>query len=270
MPIRMPAFTLRATRMPVTSRPTRKTTVVQPRSVPSPPSCTGTAVPAASGTRRTRPPSTKPISAMNRPMPAAMAAFSSAGMARKTALPEAGQHQHGDDQTLDHHQAHRLGPAHLGGDRVRDEGVEAQAGRHRERDPADDAHQDGHHRGDQGGDPGDRRDAEQVAVGVRRGTDDQRVEHDDVGHRREGGEPGEHLAPDGRAAAGDLEEAVEAAALRRVPPARPGQQDSCVVTLMAWLTPFRVGPPDVPVGRWGCSRPGAVGPENVGTAGLHG
>jgi hypothetical protein len=157
---------------------------------------------------------------MNRPMPAAMAAFSSPG-------------------------------------------------RHRERHPADDAHQDGHHRRDEGGDPGDRRDAEQLAVGVRRGADDERVEHDDVGHRREGGQPGEHLALDGRAPPGDLEEAVETAALggfRRL------GRDSRILRSHAHGVAYSV--PGWPAGRagqaWGCSRPGAVGPENVGTAGLHG
>ncbi len=43
-------------------------------------------VPAASGMRRTKPASTKPISAMNRPMPTEIATLSCAGTAWKTAF----------------------------------------------------------------------------------------------------------------------------------------------------------------------------------------
>ena len=43
------------------------------------PSWTGTVVFAASGIRRTKPASTKPISAMNRPMPTEIATLSWAG-----------------------------------------------------------------------------------------------------------------------------------------------------------------------------------------------
>ena len=42
-------------------------------------------MPAASGMRRTKPASTKPISAMNSPMPTLMAVLSWAGIALKTA-----------------------------------------------------------------------------------------------------------------------------------------------------------------------------------------
>ena len=50
------------------------------------PSCTGTVVLAASGMRRTKPESTRPISAMNRPIPTLIAVLSEAGIAWKTAL----------------------------------------------------------------------------------------------------------------------------------------------------------------------------------------
>ncbi len=49
------------------------------------PSWTGTVVLAASGMRVTNPASTKPIRAMNRPMPTLMACFSCCGMACMTA-----------------------------------------------------------------------------------------------------------------------------------------------------------------------------------------
>ncbi len=53
---------------------------------PSMPRPTGTVVPAASGMRRTKPASTRPMNAMNAPMPAAMADFSSGGIALNTAV----------------------------------------------------------------------------------------------------------------------------------------------------------------------------------------
>jgi len=50
-----------------------------------PPSCTGTVVFAASGIRLTNPASTKPMKAMNSPMPTLIACLSGCGMARMTA-----------------------------------------------------------------------------------------------------------------------------------------------------------------------------------------
>ena len=50
------------------------------------PRLTGTVVPAASGMRLTNPASTRPMKAMKHPMPAAIAAFSSEGTARNTAV----------------------------------------------------------------------------------------------------------------------------------------------------------------------------------------
>ncbi len=66
-------------------RPSTKVRVGQELMEPSMPRPTGTVVPAASGTRRTKPASTSPIMAMNMPIPTPMAAFMDAGMARKTA-----------------------------------------------------------------------------------------------------------------------------------------------------------------------------------------
>ena len=49
-------------------------------------------------------------------------------------LAEAGEHQHEDDQALQHDEAHRIGPRHLAGDGVGHEGVEAESGGKRERE----------------------------------------------------------------------------------------------------------------------------------------
>ncbi len=70
--------------MIVTSSPTTKTSVGHPRSRPPIPSPTGTGELAASGTRRTKPASTKPMKAMNRPMPTAMAFLRAMGTASNT------------------------------------------------------------------------------------------------------------------------------------------------------------------------------------------
>ncbi len=63
-----------------------KTSTGQPASCPVRPSWTGTVLLAASGIRPTNPASTKPISAMNRPMPTEIATFSCVGTARNTAV----------------------------------------------------------------------------------------------------------------------------------------------------------------------------------------
>jgi len=49
-----------------------------------------------------------------------------------------------------------------------------------------------------------------ISVGIGGGADDERVEHDDVGHREEGREAAADLALHGRPALGDAEVAVEA------------------------------------------------------------
>src|SRR5918995_898673 len=130
--------------------------------------------------------------------------------------PEAGQHQDQDDQAFDHHQSHRVGPRHPAGDRKRDEGVQTQSGGQRERIVGERPHGDRHDTGDQGGGGCDQGQvgrataAEEVTLGVRLRPDDQRVEHDDVGHREERDQPAPDLAAGGRAALADLEVPVEA------------------------------------------------------------
>ncbi len=126
-------------------------------------------------------------------------------------LAEAGQHQHQDDHALEDDQAHRVGPGHARGDRERHERVEPEAGRQRERVVGHDAHQDGEHAGDERGGRGDACEvaaAEQLAVGVRRRQQDDRVQHDDVGHREEGDDAAADLAAERGASLGDLEERV--------------------------------------------------------------
>ena len=86
MPMKMPPRTCRATRIPHNRSPKANTAVGHEAIDPSIPSPTGTVVPAASGSRRTKPESTKPTMAMNSPMPTAIAALRSEGMASKTAL----------------------------------------------------------------------------------------------------------------------------------------------------------------------------------------
>ncbi|SIA82780.1 Uncharacterised protein [Mycobacteroides abscessus subsp. abscessus] len=81
-----PPRTLRTTRIPISSTPAAKISVGMVATELSIPSPTGTVVFAASGTRRTKPASTKPMNAMKHPIPAAIAAFSSSGIAWKTAV----------------------------------------------------------------------------------------------------------------------------------------------------------------------------------------
>ena len=86
MPMRMAPLTRRTIRMIVSARAKTKTRIGQPSRRPLTPSPTGTVVPAASGTRRTKPESTSPMRTRNRPIPAAMAVFSPAGTAWNTAV----------------------------------------------------------------------------------------------------------------------------------------------------------------------------------------
>jgi hypothetical protein len=92
-----------------------------------------------------------------------MAIFSWAGTAWNTAGPEAGEHEDKDDDAFEDDQPHRVGPGHLRGDGEGDEGVEAQAGRQRQREVGDDPHEDRHQARDQSRARRDRRQ-------VRRGT----------------------------------------------------------------------------------------------------
>ena len=114
--------------------------------LPVRPSCSGTVVPATSGAAA-NPASTKPISAMNRPMPDRDGDLELGRHGVEHRRPEPGEDQDQDDDALDHDEAHRVGPGHLARDGERDEGVEPQAGRQRERVVGDDAHEDREHAG---------------------------------------------------------------------------------------------------------------------------
>ena len=70
----------------IVSRPITKTRVGQPASSPPAPKPTGTGVLEASGLRRTTPASTRPMNAMNNPMPTLIAVFRPVGTAWNTAL----------------------------------------------------------------------------------------------------------------------------------------------------------------------------------------
>src|SRR5699024_4632254 len=85
MPRNRPPGTFRTTSTPQMMMPRTNTAVGHDTMWPPMPSCTGTVVFAASGMRRTRPPSTKPMMAMNMPMPTAIADFSDGGIALNTA-----------------------------------------------------------------------------------------------------------------------------------------------------------------------------------------
>ena len=82
IPIRIPPGTFRATRMPMTTTPSRKISVGTDVMDPPSPSCTG----GPPCVRFTKPESTKPMNAMNRPMPTVIAAFSGCGTAWKIAV----------------------------------------------------------------------------------------------------------------------------------------------------------------------------------------
>ena len=85
MPMNRPPRTLRAARMPQVTRPTTKTTPDQLTMEPPTPKLTGTVVFMSSVLRVTKPESTTPTKAMNRPIPTVIADFRDAGMALKTA-----------------------------------------------------------------------------------------------------------------------------------------------------------------------------------------
>ena len=86
MAMKSPPGTFRMTMKEQIMRPMTKTSAGQVEIDPLIPRLTGTVVCAASGTRVTNPPSTRPIMAMNMPMPTPIAAFIDCGMASKTAV----------------------------------------------------------------------------------------------------------------------------------------------------------------------------------------
>ncbi len=80
MPMSSAPLTLRAMSVPMTTRPIRNTIVGRAATEPSSPSCSGG---EAFFVVRTNPESTRPMNAMNRPMPTVIAALSCAGTAVK-------------------------------------------------------------------------------------------------------------------------------------------------------------------------------------------
>ena len=216
--IRIAPFTLRTQSATTSTNPKAKTTTGQPVSTPVAPSCTGTVVLATSGIRVTKPASTKPIKRDEEADADRDGRLQGGRYGVEDRGPEPGQDQDQDDDSLDHHQAHGVGPRHLAGDRERHERVESQPRGQGQRVVGHDAHQDRHHTGDQRGARRDGREvravpgaaAEEVAVDVGCEAEDQRVEDDDVAHREEGDEPATDLTTEGRSPLGDLEEAVEA------------------------------------------------------------
>ena len=78
--IRIAPRTLRTNRTRVSSRPKAKTTTGQPSSRPVEPSCTGT---GGTAVRLTKPASTRPMKAMNSPMPTLIACLRANGIASR-------------------------------------------------------------------------------------------------------------------------------------------------------------------------------------------
>src|SRR5690606_39499058 len=139
-------------------------------------------------------------------------------------LAQPGYHQEADEQALQHDQAHRVVPAHQGGDLEGDDGVQAQSGGERERQIAPDPHDDGHHGGHQGGGGGELHGVELLAELVLGAAQDEGVEHQDVGHGEERGETAAYLPGEGGSPGGDPEEPVEGVAAVR-PLVRVGRGD---------------------------------------------
>ena len=123
-------------------------------------------------------------------MPAAAAFRSVVRDRQRDPLPQLGRrHQQEQHAGPEHHAERRL-PRHLvlQDDREREEGVQAHARRDGERQPRVQPHQQRHAAGDQHG--RGQRAGERHAGSA--GRQDRRIDHDDVGHREEGG----HAADD--------------------------------------------------------------------------
>ncbi len=217
MEIRIAPRTWRTQSAITSTSPSAKTRTGQPDRAPSEPSWTGTVVCCASGRRVTNPASTKPISAMKRPMPTEIAILSCCGTAWKTAVRNPVSTS--TRITMPSSTTRPIASAQVDWVAIddRDEGVEPEPGRQREREVGDGAHQDRQEAGDQGGAGGDDRQvrtglpSEEVPLGVGDEPQDQRVEDHDVGHRQERDDAAADLAAHRRATLGDLEETVESA-----------------------------------------------------------
>ena len=148
---------------------------------------------------------------MNRPMPAVIASLSSIGTASKTSLRSPVAAKQHDDQAVDDDKAHRLGPGERADHGRREERVDAQSRGECERQPGDDTEQDRHDARGQRRRGRDLRElqpaARSTSVGARQ---DDRVQHDDVGHRDERDHAAAYLGADRRPARRDFEEAIQA------------------------------------------------------------
>src|SRR5699024_7222162 len=98
----------------------------------------------------------------------------------------AGGAEDDDDDAVDDRQPHRLRPGDLSDHGDGEEGVHAQARSQGEGQTRDDSEEDGDDTRDEAGDRGQLGEVERVAHHVLGSAEDERVEHDDVGHRDEG------------------------------------------------------------------------------------
>ena len=141
--IRIAPGTLRTISASVSSVPRTKTRTGQPLQV-----TVGAELDRDGGAGRrpgcgvTKPASTRPMQHDEQADADAIARLSGRGHGVHDALAQPGRDQEHHDEALEHDQAHRVRPGHPRGDLEGDDRVQAQAGRQRERQVADDAHED--------------------------------------------------------------------------------------------------------------------------------
>ena len=122
---------------------------------------------------------------------------------------QTGCRQDHDDESVDDDKAHRLGPGERADQRRRDERVDAQSRGERERQSRDDAEQNGHHARGERGHRRDLGELQTVPVDIVGARQDDRVQHDDVGHRDERDHAAANLSGDSRRTLRDFEESIE-------------------------------------------------------------
>ena len=145
IPISRPPFTLRATSVDVMARPTTNTRTCRlDRS--------GFSVISVAGLPTTMPPFTRPDDRQEQADPDPDRAFQVHRDRVQHRLAEAREHQERDDRALDHDDAHRLRPREpqRGHERERDERVQPEPRRDRERVVRVDAHGERHDARDEG------------------------------------------------------------------------------------------------------------------------
>ena len=192
----------------VSSTPRQKTRTGQPERCPLAPSCTGT-LPSSPGMRVTKPASMKPMKAMNRPIPTLIACFSEDGMACMTASrsPVTTRTQMRMPSSTTSPIA--SGQLISGAIWKAIDGVEAETGGDGEREVAAQTHDRGHDGSHQRGGGGEFRPGQLVAELVLGTAEDDRVEHQNVGHREERGEAAADLPREGRTSCADPEVLVD-------------------------------------------------------------